>query len=158
MAASHANTTGIANVAVTGSNGSVGHRVVLYLLRQGCNVLGIDVTPLPDTLPELIRKQLGFQVFGPAADAPGRFAFKQIDLREWDAVLGCFKAGLGEGTRFDAVVHLGAIRHPGDYVVETHNTNVVSSYNVLRAAAEVRPIHCLRICKSFVRLTRCLSV
>lgn len=129
-----ANTTGIVNVAVTGSNGSVGHRVVLYLLKQGCSVLGIDVTPLPNALLDLIRKELGTQVFEPA---PGRFMFKQIDLRDWDAVLGCFKAGFGGQLQFDAVVHLGAIRDPGDYGVETHNTNVVSSYNVLRAAAEL---------------------
>ncbi|KAI0682660.1 NAD(P)-binding protein [Cerioporus squamosus] len=101
-------------IAVTGCNGSVGTRVVLSALAQGHTVVGIDSAPVPDALAHL-------------SDG---FAFHQADLREYDAGLG-----LLEGC--DAVVHLAAMRTPGDYVVAAHNTNVVISWNILRAAAEL---------------------
>jgi nucleoside-diphosphate-sugar epimerase len=39
----------------------------------------------------------------------------------------------------EGVITLAAIRNPSDYLVASHNTNVVISWNVLRAAAEVFP-------------------
>ncbi|RDX57040.1 NAD(P)-binding protein, partial [Lentinus brumalis] len=104
-------------IAVTGCNGSVGTRVVLAALAQGHTVVGIDSAPVPDALTHL------------DVDA-GRLALHRADLREYDAGLR-----LLEGC--DAVVHLAAMRTPGDYVVAAHNTNVVMSWNILRAAAEL---------------------
>ncbi len=97
-----ANTNITMKIAVTGCNGSVGTRVVLAALAQGHTVVGIDSAPVPDALTHL------------DVDA-GQFAFHRADLREYDAGLR-----LLEGC--DAVVHLAAMRTPGDYVVAAHNT------------------------------------
>jgi nucleoside-diphosphate-sugar epimerase len=137
-------------VAITGCNGSVGQRVVSYFLKQHCSVLGIDISPLASTLSKLLADEAGL---GVQDDGPQKiFAFAKVDLRNWDDTLACLKAGIsqqrenseGKGGnqehqdgQIDGIVHLGAFRDPTDYVVQTHNTNVVASYNVLRAAAEL---------------------
>ncbi|KAI0261875.1 NAD(P)-binding protein [Gloeopeniophorella convolvens] len=98
------------HIAVTGSSGSVGQRVVQIAIREGHSVLGLDRTPI--------------------VGEEDRSTFLAIDLRDFlatlDALRGC-----------DAVVHLAAHRNPGDYLVTSHNDNVVISYNVLRACAEL---------------------
>ncbi|KAF8503837.1 hypothetical protein JB92DRAFT_2970605 [Gautieria morchelliformis] len=38
----------------------------------------------------------------------------------------------------DAVIHLAAFPNPGDFVSTVHNLNVVVSWNILRAAAELK--------------------
>ncbi|THH08583.1 hypothetical protein EW145_g2613 [Phellinidium pouzarii] len=105
-------------IAVTGCNGRVGRRVVLYALKEDHQVFGIDHADPPehnDTVQ--------------AADNLN-FTFIKADLREYGKTLevlqGC-----------DAVAHLAAYPDPGDYVWQTHNSNVVISWNVLRAAAEL---------------------
>jgi nucleoside-diphosphate-sugar epimerase len=129
-------------VAITGCNGSVGHHVVLYFLnQQHCNVLGIDVSPLVDSLTKVLADEVGLKVQNDRAGE--RFAFAKVDLKNWDDTLACLKAGIKsdgdqkQDQRIDGIVHLGAFKDPTDYVVQTHNTNVVVNYNVLRAAAEV---------------------
>ncbi|TBU50379.1 NAD(P)-binding protein [Dichomitus squalens] len=105
-------------LAVTGCNGSVGSRVVLAALEQGHTVVGIDSAQLPDVLKNL-----------PEDQAP-RFKFHEADLRDYDIATDLLRGCEG-------IVHLAAMRNPGDYHVAAHNTNVVLSWNILRAAAEL---------------------
>jgi len=99
-------------IAITGCNGSVGKPVVAHMLRHGHTVVGIDARQDEDVTNS------------------DKFTFICADLLEYDraleALAGC-----------DAVVHLAAMRDPGDYRVKSHNTNVVLSWNVLRACAEL---------------------
>ncbi len=95
-------------IAVTGCNGSIGSRVVLAALGQGHTVVGIDSAPLPDVLKHLLPEQ------GPV-EQPTKFAFHQADLRDYDTGLGLLRGCEG-------IVHLAAMRTPGDYVVASHNT------------------------------------
>nr|VWO96450.1 Nucleoside-diphosphate-sugar epimerase [Ganoderma boninense] len=105
-------------LAVTGCNGDIGPRVILAALAQGHTVLGIDIAKLPDVLTHLPEYQ------------SARFAFHEADLRDYEAATELLRG-------CDGIVHLAAMRTPGDYHVETHNTNVVISWNILRAAAEL---------------------
>ncbi|KAJ7637619.1 hypothetical protein DFH06DRAFT_1218654 [Mycena polygramma] len=108
-------TSQLRKIAVTGSNGSVGKRVVQRALEQGYHVVGIDNSPFA------------------AADGlelGSNFTFLQTDLRDYNKTLKAF-AGC------EAVLHLAAYPQPGDYKVVVHNSNVVISWNVLRAAAEL---------------------
>jgi len=98
-------------IAVTGALGRVGRAVVDRAGADGHTIVAID------------REH---------ADPSARDdSFRRVDLTDYAAaeraLLGC-----------DAVIHLAAITGPGrhpDHVV--HHNNVVASYNVLRAAAEV---------------------
>ncbi|KAF7316919.1 NAD-binding protein [Mycena chlorophos] len=102
-------------IAVTGSNGSVGKRVVLRALAHGYHVVGIDVSPVATADDQ---------------DLGEHFSFIQADLTDYNATLSAFAGA-------EAIIHLAAVPQPRDYKTNTHNTNVVSSYNVLRAAAEL---------------------
>ncbi|KAG9315079.1 hypothetical protein JVU11DRAFT_4191 [Chiua virens] len=101
-------------IAVTGCNGAVGQRVVLWALRTGHVVVGID---------NVVKDNVPFR-------RDPQFTFLAIDLTGFEETLQAL-----EGC--DAVVQLAAIRQPFDYKVKTHNCNVVISWNVLRAAAEL---------------------
>ena len=91
-------------LAVTGCNGSVGSRVVLAALAHGHTVLGIDsVAKAPDTLTQLTEEQAA------------RFAFREADLRDYKVATTLLRGCEG-------VVHLAAMRSPGDYHVDAHNT------------------------------------
>ena len=90
-------------IAVTGCNGSIGTRVVLMALARGYSIVGIDYTPMPDVLSDLLPEH------------KGNFAFHQADLKDYAVVLK-----LLEGC--DGIVHLAAMRTPGDYAVAAHNT------------------------------------
>jgi UDP-glucose 4-epimerase len=99
-------------IAVTGASGGVGRAVVGLALAQGHSVVAIDRVPVP-------------------AMAQG-VPLVHLDLSDYaalaQALAGC-----------EALIHLAAINGPGrdpDHVV--HNNNVVSSYNALRAATELR--------------------
>jgi UDP-glucose 4-epimerase len=98
-------------IAVTGAGGRVGRAVVELALASGHTVVRIDRRP-----------------DGP--DSPDS-QFVQIDLQDYPALTAALSG-------CDTLVHLAALTGPGlfpDHVV--HNNNVVSSYNALRAAAEV---------------------
>ncbi|KIY67470.1 NAD(P)-binding protein [Cylindrobasidium torrendii FP15055 ss-10] len=105
-------------IAITGCYGSVGRRVVRLALQRGHDVLGLDITE------------------GNVTSDRG-FTFRKIDLTNYDDVLDAL-AGQ------DAIVQLASLPNPTDYVVKTHNmhvtpcglSNVVVTWNVLRAAAE----------------------
>ncbi|GAC1356247.1 MAG: NAD(P)-dependent oxidoreductase [Herpetosiphon sp.] len=109
-------------IAITGGSGRVGRATTATALDGGHSVVSIDQVP-------------------PPADTPvdPRVTFIQADLTDYGAVqralAGC-----------DALIHLAAIPSPGRHPDhETHNNNVCSSYNALRAAAEVG-IH--RVCQA----------
>ncbi|KAH8100832.1 NAD(P)-binding protein [Cristinia sonorae] len=106
-------------LAVTGCNGSVGRRVVQAALKRGYSVVGIDYkqAPLEDT---------------PAFTSDPKFTFREVDLKNYDKALEALREEKAE-----AIVQLAAVRTPEDYVVVAHNTNVVISWNILRAAAEL---------------------
>lgn len=100
-------------IAITGGSGGIGSAITELALAQGHQVLSIDRVP---PTPEATHAEV---------------AYAQLDLTDYDAfeqaLRGC-----------DALVHMAAIPAPGhhpDHVV--HNNNVVSSYNALRAAAEL---------------------
>lgn len=107
-------------IAVTGASGNLGQRVVRIAIAHGHHVVGMDKVPpiAPPQVPEDTTSKDEW------------FRFVQLDIREYNQVLDAFRG-------CDAVIHLAAIPNPGDYVVETHNLNVVSSWNALRAAAEL---------------------
>ena len=94
-------------VAVTGANGKIGSPLVWYLLNRGYRVVALD-KELPTAS----------QIY---PEAGSRFRFEHVDATNYDAVLhgmrGC-----------NAVIHLAGIGHPGDYVVQTHNTCAVHDY------------------------------
>ncbi|KAH8117947.1 NAD-binding protein [Phellopilus nigrolimitatus] len=105
-------------IAVTGCNGRVGRRVVLYALKEGHEVVGIDCSDTSgheDVVQALAQKD---------------FAYIKADLRDYDRTLEVLSGCQG-------IAHLAAYPNPGDYVWQTHNSNVVISWNVLRAAAEL---------------------
>ncbi|KAG2135119.1 NAD(P)-binding protein [Suillus clintonianus] len=101
-------------IAITGCNGDVGKRVVLWVLKEGHTVVGADRVIVPDT---------------DFYDNPA-FSFHQADFNDFDTALKVF-----EGC--DAIIQLAAFAHPMHYKVKVHNENVVITWNVLRAAAEL---------------------
>jgi UDP-glucose 4-epimerase len=98
-------------IAVTGGNGRIGQAVIDLALSQGHSIINIDRQP--------------------GADPEDDVTHLELDTTNYDA----FETALQD---CDALIHLAAIAFPGrhpDHVV--HNNNVVSSYNALRAAAQV---------------------
>lgn len=98
-------------IAITGAAGRVGRVVVERALAEGHAVVALDRVAMPPSVSVS--------------------SFTRLDMQDYEAVRqaidGC-----------DALIHLAAIPGPGaqpDHVV--HATNVVSSYNALRAASEV---------------------
>ncbi|KAJ7127120.1 NAD(P)-binding protein [Mycena epipterygia] len=109
--------TQLPKVAITGSNGSVGKRAVLRALEHGYQVVGIDHSPLATADDRELGKN---------------FSFLQVDLRDYNATLKAFAL-----PGCEAIIHLAAFPNPKDYKVVVHNSNVVISWNVFRAAAEL---------------------
>ncbi|EPQ52758.1 NAD P-binding protein [Gloeophyllum trabeum ATCC 11539] len=109
-------------IAVTGSSGGVGRRVVLLALKQGHAVVGIDAHPPPPAPPT--EPELNFT-------AHVAFTYHQIDVREYDQVVEALRG-------CDAVIQLAGQPNPKeDDPAITHNTNVVITWNVLQAAAQL---------------------
>lgn len=99
-------------IALTGGSGGIGRAIIPMALEPGHRVVSID----------RVR---------PTAELPAHVTFAEADIADYDALLAAFQG-------CDAVIHMAAIPSPGrlpDHVV--HNNNVVGSYNVLRAAAEL---------------------
>ncbi|KAH7928259.1 NAD(P)-binding protein [Leucogyrophana mollusca] len=101
-------------IAVTGCNGRVGRRVVLWALKGDHAVVGVD---------HILAEDTEFR------DNPS-FSFIKAELKDFDEALKAF-----EGC--DAIIQLASVSHPVDYKTNTHNSNVVITWNVLRAAAEL---------------------
>lgn len=107
-------------IAITGGSGGVGRAIIQMALAQGHRLASID----------RVR---------PATELPAQTTFVEADIADYDTLLAAFQD-------CEAIIHMAAIPSPGrlpDHVV--HNNNVVGSYNVLRAAAELG-IH--RVCQA----------
>ncbi|THH00236.1 hypothetical protein EW026_g2292 [Hermanssonia centrifuga] len=100
---------------VTGSNGRLGRRVVIAALKAGHTVVGVD---------NRANESVDLALSGP------NFTFREADLCEYENAVQVLQGS-------EAVIHLAALPTPQDYIAITHNTNVVISWNVLRAAAEL---------------------
>jgi nucleoside-diphosphate-sugar epimerase len=85
-------------IAITGCNGEVGRRVVLWALKEGHTVVGADCIVAQDA-----------EFYSNPA-----FSFHQVDLKDFDAALKIFE---GSG----AIIQLAAFRQPMDYMVKVHN-------------------------------------
>ncbi|MEM7801316.1 MAG: NAD(P)-dependent oxidoreductase [Chloroflexota bacterium] len=100
-------------IAITGGNGRVGPAVIDFALAQGHTVVSID------------------RIFESTDSSDPRITRIQLDTAQYDPFCAALKG-------CDALIHLAAIpapvNHP-DHIV--HNNNVASSYNALRAAAEL---------------------
>ncbi|KAG2148986.1 uncharacterized protein EDB93DRAFT_352027 [Suillus bovinus] len=101
-------------IAITGCNGGVGRCVVLWVLKEGHTVVGADCVIAEDT-----------DFYNNPA-----FSFHPVDLKDFDATLKVFMG-------CDAIIQLAAFAQPMDYKTKVHNENVVITWNVLRAAAEL---------------------
>ncbi|KAJ8515865.1 hypothetical protein ONZ45_g6761 [Pleurotus djamor] len=101
-------------IVITGCNGSVGSRVVDCALKSGHTVLGVDQK----------LKEDGTTV------SHVNFSYLEVDLRDYEAVVDIVRG-------YDGIIHLAGCPNPLDYAVQAHNVNVVLSWNILRAAAEV---------------------
>lgn len=101
-------------VAITGSSGYVGQRLIALLRRDrpDAEILGLDIAP-------------------PGAVAPHRFERVEICEPRLADVLAGFAP--------DTVVHLAFILNPIHREAEMRRVNVEGTRNVLRAVAAVRP-------------------
>ena len=100
-------------IAITGGNGRIGRAVTALAVSEGHAVVSIDRVPPP----------------GDAARAG--VTDVQAEVADYAAVEQALKG-------CDAVVHLAAFPSPwGHPDHEVHNNNVVGSYNVLSAAAQL---------------------
>jgi len=88
----------IMKIAITGCNGEVGRRVVLWVLKEGHTVVGADHVVAQDT-----------DFYNNPA-----FSFHQVDLRDFDTALKVI-----EGC--DAIIQLAAWVHPMDGKAKVHN-------------------------------------
>jgi nucleoside-diphosphate-sugar epimerase len=102
---------GVLRIVVTGGSGRFGTVVVKLLAAQGHEIVLLDRQRPKDELPAGVR-------------------FRTSDLGDAAALRGLFGG-------FDALVHLAAIPNPLHHPPETvFANNVVTTYNVLLAAAE----------------------
>ncbi|KAF9007607.1 NAD-binding protein [Cyathus striatus] len=104
-------------IAITGSNGKVGKPVVAHLLNEGHAVLALDNADEPELAVPLSLNL-------------SKFTYRKADLTDFDILLDLLKG-------CDAVIALAALPNPTDYKVATHNNNIVISWNILRACAEL---------------------
>ncbi|MEA3446039.1 MAG: NAD(P)-dependent oxidoreductase [Bacteroidota bacterium] len=100
-------------IAVTGGSGFVGRAVIEMGLKQGHTFVNIDRSP-----PE-------------NGSTIAKVPFIKTDITDYDALKkalhGC-----------EALIHLAAINKPFSHPDhEVHNTNVVGSYNAMRAAIDL---------------------
>jgi nucleoside-diphosphate-sugar epimerase len=99
------------HIAITGGNGRIGRAVAALAVSQGHTVVSIDRVPPPEDTA-------------------------RSDITDVEAEITDYAAMERALDGCDAVVHLAAFASPhGRPDHETHNNNVVGSYNVLSAAA-----------------------
>lgn len=96
-------------IVVTGACGSVGQCVVQHAIAQGHEVIGVDIGAERNADPVPVVDE------GKVANPVKKYTFIQADLRDYETALKVF-------ANCDALIHLAAIRWPGDGRVETHNT------------------------------------
>lgn len=108
------------HIFITGVSGLIGSRILVYFLRKGHTAVAVDHKPIPAPVLAWLEPY------------KSQYNFRQVDLLDYTQLDVIFDA-----ETFDGVVHLAAIPDPltlDNRLV--HNNNVVSSYNVLRTAAE----------------------
>lgn len=108
------------SVAVTGSQGLIGNEVVSTLNKNGYTTVGLD-------------KSGRYRTSSETADAEEADEFYSVDLLDAGEVYGALARSGADG-----IVHLGTITNPvcnPGYV--TYRSNVMTSYHVLEAAAEL---------------------
>src|SRR6185437_7560312 len=88
-------------------------------LEAGHEVMAMDLAQASEKILLLEKQQPNFR-------------YVQGDAQSFDTVINAMRESACEG-----IINLAAIRNPSDYLVKLHNTNVIISWNVLRAAAEV---------------------
>ncbi|TKW65328.1 MAG: dTDP-glucose 4,6-dehydratase [Paracoccus denitrificans] len=108
-------------ILVTGGAGFIGSAVVRQAIRQGHQVVNLDVLTYAANLANVAS----------VSNAPG-YAFEQVDIRDRAALDRVFAEH-----RPDAVMHLAAESHvdrsidgPGDFI----QTNINGTFNLLEAA------------------------
>ncbi|KAF7796463.1 hypothetical protein EIP86_007640 [Pleurotus ostreatoroseus] len=104
-------------LAVTGSNGSVGRRVVIAALEAGHSVLGVDI---------------GQTAYDSEVVSHASFSFRSADLRNYEEVLEVLRGS-------EAVVHLAAVPTPEDYVLGITRIAQASSVNVVTLVWSQKP-------------------
>lgn len=110
------------HLLLTGSSGSVGSAVLLYLLDQSHTVTSIDIVALPTEITARIKPE-----------QKEKYTHHLIDLAHFDKLEEIFD----QYGPFDGVVHLSAIPSPLFHDPRTvHNVNVVAGYNVLKTAVD----------------------
>jgi len=111
-------------IAITGGNGRIGRAVIKLALGEGHCVVSIDCLRSKNPITDIIdrfRRQ----------DSIADIKHAQIDTSDYDALVDAFRG-------CDALIHLAAIPSPNDHSDHfVHNNNTVSSYNALRAAADI---------------------
>ena len=124
----------MSRVLVTGAAGFIGAAVAERLCALGHEVLGID--SLNDYYQVELKRD---RIAHVRAAAPERFAFKQVDFSDWDAL----EAALADED-FDRVVHLGAqagvrysLENPRAYV----SANLMGHVNLLEMARARNSTH-----------------
>ncbi|KAH7102351.1 hypothetical protein BKA62DRAFT_700126 [Auriculariales sp. MPI-PUGE-AT-0066] len=105
-------------IAVTGANGKIGRALVPYLLQHGHRVVALDIQPLEPG------------DYQPPEHLSEKYKFDVVDTTNYLSVLKGMRGCNG-------LVHLAGIGHPGDNVWRSHDVNVVSSWNAMRAAVEL---------------------
>ena len=111
-------------VFFTGGSGKAGRHVARYLVDKGHKVLNADIINMPQDGVDFLKVDVtdSGQVFSAMSSHMNRDELRQ---RQWP---------LG----YDAVVHFAAIpRILQTSDVETYQTNVMGTYNVLEAAAKL---------------------
>lgn len=104
----------MSRIAITGARGGVGSRISKTALEQGHSVIAID---RPDTMDRSVEH-------------PDR-ADLACDVTSYDELESAVKGA-------DALIHLAAYPSPGKRPIhQTHNNNVVGSYNALSVAVSL---------------------
>jgi UDP-glucuronate 4-epimerase len=128
-------------IIVTGAAGFVGYHVCRALLQNGAQILGLD------NLNAYYAVSLKKSRLNNLQEMPG-FAFRQIDIADYDAVAAAFKDHQAE-----AVVHLAAqagVRYSVDNPRAYMSSNIDGFLSVLEAARHHRLMHLIYASSSSV--------
>ena len=113
-------------IVVTGGSGRVGRHVIDYLLKQGHEILNLDLMPLPDSYKDVHTIKVDLTDSGQVFNAISSH-FKHTQPQRRPVIQAP-----------DAVVHLGAYARP--MIVsdnETFRGNTQGTYNVIEAACKL---------------------